>query len=160
MRLTDLIVPRRIKIPLKASTRRKAIAELVDLLAADGVLTSPADVLTAVLGREDRRSTGIGNGVALPHGKTDAARSLVAAAGRTRRPIDFDSPDGRGVRLIVLVVGPKADAGPHIQALARISRLLEPEATRAALLAAGTPEQFHEVLSRHENAEAALHAIE
>ena len=157
MRLTDLIVPERIKVPLGATTREGAISELIDLLVADGALGSPADALEAVLKRERASSTGIGKGIALPHGKSDAAGELLAAVGRSGKPIDFQSPDGRGVRLIVLLVGPKAESGPHIQALARISRLLQPELIRKALLAAPSPEEFHQILCRHEQAVLSLH---
>ena len=152
MHLTDLLAPGRIKVPLDATTKEAAIAELVALLAVEGALDPPEDALEAVLAREGVRSTGIGNGIALPHGKSHAATGLTAAVGKCRQPIDFQSPDGRPIRLIVLLISPKSASGPHIQALARIARFLQPQPVREALLAAATPEELYQVLSRHEQA--------
>jgi len=148
--LTDLVHPTCIKVPLEAATRDAAIAELIDLLAAEGALSDPADALAAVLRRETIRSTGLGGGVALPHGKTAAATELLVAVGTCPEGIDFHSPDGRLVRLVVLLVGPKEASPSHIQALARIARFLQDEPVREALLAADGPRALWEMLRRDE----------
>jgi mannitol/fructose-specific phosphotransferase system IIA component (Ntr-type) len=126
------------------------LRELVDL-AADG--RSGADVaaiLASVREREQVLSTGIGSGVAIPHGKTPHIDQLVLTAGVAREPIDFDALDGKPVRLIFLLVGPESASGAHVKALSRISRLLRREQLRADLMAASTPGGFLEIIQASE----------
>jgi fructose-specific phosphotransferase system IIA component len=113
-----------VKVPLEADEKHQAIAELVAILDGAGLIDDYDAVLTAVENRESVRSTGIGQGFAIPHGKTAAVDRLVMAVGKTKHPIDFDSIDGRPVSLIVLMVSPQDQTGPHIQALAQVSRLI------------------------------------
>jgi mannitol/fructose-specific phosphotransferase system IIA component (Ntr-type) len=103
-----------------------------------------------VLDRENTRSTGIGNGLAVPHGKCPGCPHLVMAVGRSAEPIDFQSMDGQPVRLIVLLASPPDETGPHIQALARISRLMLMEDFRDAVLHARTSAEIYETIARHE----------
>jgi mannitol/fructose-specific phosphotransferase system IIA component (Ntr-type) len=97
-------------------------------------------------------STGIGGGVAIPHGKTPTVDQLVLAAGVSRTPIDFDALDGKPVQLFFLLVGPESAAGAHVKALSRISRLLRRESLRAGLLAAESAEEFLRVVRASEAA--------
>src|ERR1700683_1301181 len=133
MRLTEILKPQNIKVPLAATTKNEAIAELVQLLADNGQITDAKKVLDAVLEREATRTTGIGNGLAIPHGKCSGVDHLVVAIGKPEKPIEFDAIDGRPVNLIVLLASPPDQTGPHIQALARISRLMTVEAFKAAM---------------------------
>jgi len=103
MRLTEILKPQDIKIPLEAKTKTDAIAELVNLLAANGEVADPKKVLEAVLDREATRTTGIGNGLAIPHGKCPGVGNLVMAIGKAGTPIDFQAIDGRPVTLIWLL---------------------------------------------------------
>lgn len=136
MLLSDILTPQRVKIPLQSSTKPGVITEMVDLLTANGDLTSRDRALAAVLEREQTRTTGIGNGLAIPHGKTSAANDLVLALGVTAAPVDFDSIDNKPVSLLIMVISPMDQTGPHIQALAHISRLLSHDQLRKQLLAA------------------------
>ncbi|RJP40405.1 MAG: PTS sugar transporter subunit IIA [Phycisphaerales bacterium] len=146
MNLVDILTPARIAVPLKASDKVEVIAELVDLLAADGAISDRDEVLRAVLAREEMRSTGIGSGLAVPHAKPRACSKLTAAVGKAIRPIDFASSDGKPCEFVALLVSPPDETGPHIQALARISRVWLQESFREAVRAANTPEELYEAI--------------
>ena len=118
MRLTEILKPKNIKVPLDANTKAEAIAELVDVLAAAGDITDSKKVLDAVMEREATRTTGIGNGLAIPHGKCSGTKDLVMAIGKAAHPIDFQAIDGRPVTIIWMLASPPDKTGPHIHALA------------------------------------------
>ncbi len=151
MRLTEILKPQNIKVPLVATSKADAIKELIDLLAASGEVTDPKRVLEAVLDREATRTTGIGNGLAIPHGKCAGATNLVMAIGKAAEPIDFQSIDGKPVSLIWLLSSPPEKTGPHIHALARISRLMTMDKFRQALFAATTPQEMFDIIEKQEN---------
>ncbi|HEX8906446.1 MAG TPA: PTS sugar transporter subunit IIA, partial [Longimicrobiaceae bacterium] len=124
MLLTELLTPERVKVPLSARSKDAVLEELVGVLADAGAVADPAAVLRAVHQREEMLSTGIGGGVAIPHGKVDGVGELVMAAGIASEPMDFAALDGQPVRLFFLLVGPESAAGMHVKALSRISRLV------------------------------------
>ena len=138
-------------MPLQSKDKRSAISELVDLLNDNGLLTNKDGALEAILVREQTRSTGIGSGIALPHGKCKAVRELVMALGIAREPIDFASIDGKPVTLVIMLVSPLDQTGPHIQALAKISRLMLDKQFRESLEKAATAEEAYELLSQKES---------
>jgi mannitol/fructose-specific phosphotransferase system IIA component (Ntr-type) len=150
MKLTEIIKPANIRVPLTATTKPGAIEELVNLLAASGDITDPRKVLAAVLEREATRTTGIGNGIAIPHGKCAGTVRLVMAVGKAATPIDFQAIDGRPVSLIWLLTSPPDQTGPHITALARISKLMIVDRVRQALATATTPQQIFDVVAQNE----------
>src|SRR5437763_11698170 len=152
MRLTEILKPENIKIPLEASTKSDAIGELVTLLAGNAEVTDAKKVLDAVLERESTRTTGIGNGLAIPHGKCTGTNHLVMAIGRPKTPIDFQAIDGRPVNLIWLLTSPPDKTGPHIHALARISRLMTIDKFRQALADAATAQEVYDIIVEQENA--------
>src|SRR5580700_11254261 len=152
MRLLEILKPENIKVPLEATTKNDAIAELVNLLAKNGSVTDARKVLEAVLERESTRTTGIGNGLAIPHGKCAGTKELVMAIGKAATPIDFQAIDGRPVTLIWLLTSPPDKTGPHIHALARISRLMTIDKFRQALALAKTPQEIFDVIVQQENA--------
>lgn len=151
MRLTDILKPQNIKVPLQAKVKADAIKELVDLLAANGEVHDPKKVLDSVLERESTRTTGIGNGLAIPHGKCTGTDHLVMAIGRPATPIDFQAIDGRPVNLLWLLTSPPDKTGPHIHALARISRLMTIERFRQALATAESAQQIYDTIVQQEN---------
>lgn len=151
MRLTEILKPQNIKMPLVAMTKADAIGELVTVLADNGELTDAKRVLDAVLERESTRTTGIGNGLAIPHGKCTGTDHLVMAIGRPGTPVDFQAIDGRPVSLIWLLASPPDKTGPHIHALARISRLMTIDKFRQAIAAAGTPAEIYETIVKQES---------
>lgn len=150
MLLTDLITPRRIKIPLEGRTKEELLAELVELTAQDGEIADLPAVLRAVQDREAVLSTGIGHGVAIPHGRSVAVQELRMAAGTTAVPVDFDALDGQPVRLFFILIGPEQEAAAHVKALSRISRLVRRDEIRDRLLMSHSPEEFYQVLSEFE----------
>ena len=152
MRLIEILKPANIKIPLESKTKAEAIGELVAVLAESGDVTDSKKVLDAVLEREATRTTGIGNGLAIPHGKCAGTKDLVMAIGRAGTPIDFQAIDGRPVSIIWMLASPPDKTGPHIHALARISRLMTIDKFRAALLQAKTPQEAYDIIIAQENA--------
>src|SRR5688572_25505676 len=151
MRLTEILKPQNIKVPLEAKVKTEAIGELVNLLAANGDLTDPKKVLEAVLDREATRTTGIGNGLAIPHGKCAGTDHLVMAIGKPATPIDFQAIDGRPVSLIWLLSSPPDKTGPHIHALARISRLMTVDKCRQALAGADSAKAVFDIIVQQES---------
>ncbi|NLW86618.1 MAG: PTS sugar transporter subunit IIA [Planctomycetes bacterium] len=154
MRLTDIISIDKIKIPLGAGTKQQAIEELVDLLVSTGDVSDKNSALGAVLEREKTRTTGIGNGLAIPHGKSTAVGKLVMAIGRPSQEIDFESVDEKPVRLIILLLSPMDMTGPHIQALARVSRLMSIDGVRRAIERAPGAQEILKAIQDAEQAEA------
>ncbi len=151
MRLNEILKAQNIKIPLDAKNKAEAIGELVNVLAASGDISDPKKVLDAVLEREATRTTGIGNGLAIPHGKCTGTKDLVMAIGKAATPIDFQSIDGRPVTIIWMLASPPDKTGPHIHALARISRLMTIDKFRHALMAAKTPQEAYDLIIAQEN---------
>jgi fructose-specific phosphotransferase system IIA component len=151
MNLTQILQLKSIKIPLESKDKESAILELVDLLDSNGLLSDRDKVLDAVLVREKNRSTGIGCGIAIPHGKCFSVRELVMAVGIAEEPIDFQSVDGKPVNIILLLLSPSDQTGPHIQALASISRLMLDEKFRQALEKTTSRQEVYDLIVRKEN---------
>ena len=150
MLLTDLLTPERIKIPLVASEKDELLRELVGLVGGAQGSSDAEQILQAVREREQVLSTGIGNGVAIPHGKTATVDRLMLAAGVARDGVDFEALDGKPVQLFFLLVGPESAAGDHVKALSRISRLLQRDTFRSRLASATQPEEFYAIVSEAE----------
>lgn len=140
--LSDLLTPERVKVPLESHTKDEVLRELVQLAmpAADSVALER--MVTAVLEREKLLSTGIGSGIAIPHGRTGEVDSLILAAGVAPVPIDFEALDGRPVSLFFLLLGPESAAGAHVRALGRISRIVRHESVRDELSHSTNAEGF------------------
>lgn len=148
--LSELLPSSLVKVPLEATTKDEILAELVGVLADGRCIRDADEVLRVIREREAVLSTGIGNGVAIPHGKSMASPQLSIAAGVSREPVAYDALDGEPVRLIFLLVGPEAAAGAHIKALSRISRLVRQPDLRQRLLDSVDSEAFVEALREAE----------
>lgn len=138
--LQNALVPAQAKPRMAASTKQAAITELLDMLDSAGVLSNRAEAERVVFERERRMSTGLENGVAIPHGKTDAVDRLLVAVGTKPEGIDFDCADGKPARFLILTLSPASGTGPHIRFMAEVSRLLHSDSVRNKALAAQTPE--------------------
>ena len=123
---------------------------MINVLADNGCLNDGNNALEAVLAREQTRSTGIGSGIAIPHGKSSAAKELVMAIGVAQEPIEFESIDNKPVGIVILLVSPPDQTGPHIQALARISRLMLDAPFKSQLEKATSPEEVYDLISSKE----------
>jgi mannitol/fructose-specific phosphotransferase system IIA component (Ntr-type) len=150
MKLTEILSAQCVRVPLESTDKTGVITELVDLLAEAGSITDRDAVLRAVLERESTRSTAIGYSLAVPHGKSPGCPKLAIAAGKPAHPIAFGSRDGEPSNIIVLLASPPDQTGPHIQALARISRLMLAEPFRRALNEASNADEFYDVIKKHE----------
>jgi mannitol/fructose-specific phosphotransferase system IIA component (Ntr-type) len=150
--LTELLTPDRVRVPLSSRTKEAVLEELVRVLEEAGLVADSAAVLRAVRQREEVLSTGIGGGVAIPHGKAEGVPELAMAAGLAPDAVDFQALDGAPVRVFFLLVGPESAAGAHVKALARISRLVRRDDLRARLAAATTPDEFMAVVAEAEAA--------
>lgn len=149
MLLSQLLIPQRIRVPLAAADKASALRELVGIVA-DGSPSSAEDLLQAVEEREQVLSTGIGHGVAIPHGRSGRLTDLRVSAGVARHPIEFGSLDGAPVRLVFLIVAPESEAGAHVKALSRITRLVRQPLVRERLIGAATSDDFHRCLREAE----------
>lgn len=152
MNLLDILTRECVKAPLKATDKKGVIDELVDLLVAAGKVDDGQSLKDAVWTREQARTTGIGHGLAIPHGKSESVTSLAMAVGKPAQPIDFASIDGKPVRLVVLLASPPDKTSDHIQALARISRLMTMEQFREQIYDAASADQVFELLQSQEMA--------
>lgn len=150
MNITDILTPDAVKVPLLATGKRDIIDELVDLLAEAGLIDDPDALKQVVWEREQQRSTGIGEGLAIPHGKSNCSKNLVMAVGRPAKPIDFDAVDGQPVYLVVLLASPPDKTSEHIQALGKISRLMADPNFRVSAYGAESAEDMYRLFEQAE----------
>lgn len=150
MKISEVLDKRAIKIGLASTSKEEALKELVDLLAKVEDIGDPKSILKALLERENLGSTGIGQGIAIPHGKTDKVSRLVAVLGISKSGVDFDALDGEPVYIFFLLVAPKETAGPHLKALAQISRLLRDSYFCQLLRKCDTAEQVFNLIKNEE----------
>jgi nitrogen PTS system EIIA component len=136
MKISELLNQKLIIADLKAGDKRQALEEMVACLAANRQGIHAKELYNVLIEREKLGSTGIGNGIAIPHGKLDGLDSICLVFARSRAGIEFDSLDGKPVYLIFLLVAPFNSAGVHLKALARLSRLLKEKNFRDNLFAA------------------------
>lgn len=142
MKIMDFLKEKTISARLKSSEKRGVIEELIDTLVKAGEIENKEEMLNALLDREKLGSTGIGEGVAIPHAKSDVVKEVVAAFGLSPQGVEFDSLDGKPAYLFFLLVAPADSTGPHLKALARLSRILKDKSFREALKKAKTKEEI------------------
>ena len=142
MKLSDKIKKSAIKLELRSDNKWDVIDELVDFLCDGYRLDQRETILEAILKREAGQSTGVGMEIAVPHAKTPVVDKLYVVSGLSKNGIDFDSVDGKKVKIFFLLVSPRDVSGPHIKALAGISRLVKHEGFRASLLECDTAKKF------------------
>jgi len=153
MSTMDFLDDQAVSCDVKSQTKEDVIRELVGLLVKSSAIKERevSKLVQILLDREALGSTGIGQGVAIPHGKSDCVTKLVSAFGVSRAGVKFDSLDGEPVHLFFLLVAPEDAAGPHLKALARISRLLKDKHFRDSLKAARDEKQLIKII-REEDA--------
>ncbi len=150
MRLTDILHPQCIKVPLTATDKQAAIYELVDLLAQQHAIANVDELKKVVWERETTRTTGIGNGIAIPHGKTSSNDQLLMAVGKPASPMEFDSLDQKPVNLILLLVSPTDQTSLHIQALAAVSQMLVNDETRENISQATDAQTVFDLIEKNQ----------
>ncbi len=150
MQIMDFLAADAIKMSLESKTKKDVIKELVESLVKSGKVKDKKKMVQTLMEREELGSTGIGQGIAIPHGKSDTVSDLSAAFGLSADGISFDSLDGEPVNIFFLLVAPEGAAGAHLKALARISSLLKDKYFRKSLLSAKTPEDVVKIIQEEE----------
>jgi fructose-specific phosphotransferase system IIA component len=153
MKLTDYITPGHVKIRLEGDSKEEVIEELVSLLVDTSDVEDPDAIYEAVMNREREGSTGLEKGVAIPHAKSDAVKSLSIVIGISRAGVDFAALDGKPSHLFFLMVAPTSESGPHVQAIAKIVKMIKLDKFRKKLIDAKKPDDVVEAISRVENGE-------
>ncbi|MCL2180952.1 MAG: PTS sugar transporter subunit IIA [Treponema sp.] len=147
MNLKTVITAGTVDLNLKGSTKKEIINELLDILVRTGKIQDKGAALAAVLDREEKISTGMKHGIAIPHGKCAAITDLVACIGISENPVDFDSLDHQPCRIFIMTLSPVEKTGPHLQFLAEVSLLFKSSEKRDEILNAKTPEEVLEILT-------------
>jgi len=150
MRISKKIDKKALKLALDASNKAEALEELVGVLCDAYKLKERDTILEAIRTREEKQSTGIGMGLAVPHAKTPVVDRLYVAFGRSVEGIDFDSIDGGKAHLFFILVSPRDVSGPHIKALAGISRLVKHEEFRKELLECSDAKRWLDLVKKAE----------
>lgn len=132
---------------LPGRNKQEVLSALMDMLMATGKVHDREAAMKSILDREEGTSTGIQNGVALPHGKTYAVDDLVACLGITKEGVDFDALDGEKCRIFIMTLSSINRAGPHVRFFSEVSKLLRDPAKRDRLLAAASPKEVLEILT-------------
>ncbi len=133
MKIMEFLNKKAATVNLKATEKEGAIKELVELLVKAGEIKNKDDLVKALMARESLGSTGIGQGIGIPHAKSPNVKDVVAAFAVSQKGVNFDSLDGEPVYIFFLLVAPEESAGPHLKALARISRMLKDKYFRELL---------------------------
>lgn len=150
MKISDLLEEKLVVTQLQGDSKDDIINSMVNLVGQSSKVLDKEKVRAAIFEREKIMSTGVGNGFAIPHGKTDAVTDIVAAFGITAEPINYQSLDEKPVRLVFLLVGKDNLVGPHIKLLSRISRLMNKEEFRTKLIGLQTPKEVIESFKQEE----------
>lgn len=146
MKIVDFLTSSDVLADLKATTREDILREMVDHLKEAGQVKDSARLVEILLDREMLGSTGIGHGVAIPHGRLEGLKEILLVFGRSVEGIDWEAHDGEPVNLFFLLVAPEDSAGLHLKALARISRIVKNPECRGALLDGGDRDSLYQVI--------------
>ena len=152
MRLDQIFKMELINADLSSKTKTEALTELVNTINRSGFKLNSTSVIEILQQRENLGSTGIGDGVAIPHGKIPELDDLIVAFGRSTEGIDYDSLDGKPVHLFFLLLAPENSTGQHLKVLARISKMLKIANFRKMLLIAKSQSDLYKIIIDQENA--------
>jgi PTS system nitrogen regulatory IIA component len=147
MNLKTILSKETINLHLKGTTKEEIIKELLGTLVAVHHIPDPDTALAAILEREEKMSTGMKHGIAIPHGKSTSIKDLIACIGISDNPVDFDALDKKPCRIFIMTLSPIEQTGPHLQFLAEVSLLFKSPEKRLEILEASTPEDVLRILS-------------
>ncbi len=145
MKITEILNKETLAVRVKAKNKEESLKILVDIAAKSGKINDLEKALQEVFAREEVMSTGVGEGIALPHAKTNAVESQIAACITLEEPIDFDSLDGEPVNILFLLLGREDNVGAHLRMLSKISRLMNNDSFKAQLISANSVEQLEKI---------------
>ncbi|NLZ63070.1 MAG: PTS sugar transporter subunit IIA [Lentisphaerae bacterium] len=148
--ISELLLPSLIKVNLEAETKDELFPELVELFVAAGCIQNRAEALQVLEEREAKMTTGISNGIAIPHGKLPEAKQILLALGISREGIEYNSIDGEPVHIVIAIFAQVDNPGEHIEVLAEISRLFAVPGFREKLSSARTPEEVLRLIEKEE----------
>ncbi len=151
LKISDAVGEELIISELSARSKQEVLREFSDLLAETGKVEDKDELVRILAAREALGSTGIGDGVAIPHGKMKGINGIVLAFGRSRRGVEFDSLDGEPAHLFFLLIAPEDAPGEHLKALARISRLMKNGGFRDALMRAADKKEIKRIIAQEED---------
>ncbi len=147
MNLKTVLTQDTISLHLKGTTKEEIISELLDILVKAKKIQDRSAALAAIMDREQKMSTGMKHGIAIPHGKSNTLDNLVACIGISDNPVDFDALDHEPCRIFIMTLSPVEKTGPHLQFLAEVSLLFKSSEKRNELLNAKTTDEVLRILS-------------
>jgi PTS system nitrogen regulatory IIA component len=147
MKVTDIFRKEHIVEGLKSKSKREALAELSGVFLQGDVKYSHEDMVNTLLEREKLGSTGIGDGVAIPHGKLANLEELIVSFGRSKEGVEFDAMDGKPAHIFFLLMAPEDTTGKHLKALAKISKMLKDSTFRKKLLEAKSKDELYMIIA-------------
>jgi len=150
MKVYEFLQTKNILTEFKSENKNDVINELVDLLKGDERVTDLEEIRKCVFEREEKMSTGVGKGFAIPHGKTNSVTDILAAFGKSETPIEYNSLDGEPVQLVFLLIGKENLLAKHIKLLSRISRLMNNEDFRRKLVEASSQDEILKIFEEEE----------
>ena len=151
LRISDYLKPKVIMMKLKQQEKIAVLKELVEHLVKNNLVKNGEEFINALAKRENLESTGIGNGIAIPHARTNTVEDLVLAFARSSEGVDFSAIDGKPSHLIFLIASPEDKKSEYIMALAKLSRLLRRESVRKMLMDAESPEEVLKIVKENED---------
>jgi len=146
--ITDMLKKEFIIEELKSKTKREVLFELSEVFLQGNFNIDSDSMVKVLLEREKLGSTGIGDGIAIPHGKLPGLENLIVSFGRSKEGIEFDSLDGKPVHIFFLLMAPENSAGQHLKALAKISRMLKEETFRNDLMKMQTSDEIYSLIDQ------------
>lgn len=147
MDLKSILTPDMVNLHLKGKTKEEIISEMVGILVDSGRVSNRDEALKSVMEREQKMSTGMKHGIAIPHGKTDVVSDMVACIGISDEPVDFDSLDQEPCRIFIMTLSPTNKTGKHLQFLAEVSLLFKSADKRREILEAKDNEAVIQILT-------------
>jgi len=150
MKMLEFLDKNAITADIVSAKKEDVITELVDLLSKSHRIKDKKSLIDTLMDREQLGSTGIGQGIGIPHAKSSAVKNLVAALGISRTGVDFDSLDGEPTYIFLLLVAPEDAAGPHLKALAKISRMLQDKFIRDSLTSAKNKDIIFDIIRQED----------
>ena len=150
MKILDILERNAIIPELKGNTKKQVLEELIDALLQNKPQLDRSRLMGVLLERERLGSTGIGDGIAIPHGKLKDLDQLALSFGKSAQGVDFESMDGKPVHLFFLLVAPESCAGIHLRALAKIARLLKNGSVRKRLGSVANREEIYDVIQQED----------
>lgn len=148
MRVSDILTPERIRLEVDATSKKRVLEEVAAIMADADASLSQRAVFDCLVARERLGSTGLGHGVAIPHGRLAGLEATIASFLRTRAGVDFDGPDGRPVDMVFALLVPEESTEEHLQILARIAEFFDSASSREALRASESAAEACELLCR------------